>query len=252
MFECLILVPLRPTPYDRISGDSGVVHGPAQGAPPAVPKGPNPTPAEHNIEHRYIGSRDGTGAAALPFARSVGRGGPRWGDLPMRGNTGCFCPLASVDAASAAWVVIGAGAGVGSGGYGCPPHRPLLRLYSRLCAARAHPCSPRVFVSRPCRAAQQDRTLVRTPWPQAQCPRPSSVRSAKLAPQGVLFLRLAPLSGGRPSASQQTKPEGSQPTPCAEGTGGRAAPRGATIDAQRMAAYTLQIHHDYPYNHDAI
>lgn len=75
MFECLILVPLRPTLYDRISRDSGVVHGPAQRAPPAVPKGPNPRPAEHNTGHRYIGSRDGTGAAVLPFARSVGTEG---------------------------------------------------------------------------------------------------------------------------------------------------------------------------------
>lgn len=120
VFECLILVPLRPTHYDRISGDSSVVHGPAQRSPQAVPKGPNPTPAEHNTEHCYIGSRDGTGAAALPFARWVGteggEGRPRWGDLPMRGNTGCFCPLVSVGAVSAAWVVIGAGAGVGSGG----------------------------------------------------------------------------------------------------------------------------------------
>lgn len=90
MFECLILVPLRPTHYDRISGDLGVVHGPAQRAPQAVPKGPNPTLAEHNTEPRYIGSRDGTGAAALPFARSVGteggEGRPAVGRPPYAGQ----------------------------------------------------------------------------------------------------------------------------------------------------------------------
>jgi hypothetical protein len=44
-------------------------------APRPVPKGPDLTPAQHNTEHRYIGSRDGTGAAALPCARSVGTEG---------------------------------------------------------------------------------------------------------------------------------------------------------------------------------
>ncbi len=83
---------------------------------------------------------------------------------------------------------------------------------------------------------------------KSSAPGPYPCAMQKLAPQGVLFFAPSATYGVRPSASQQTKQEGPLHTPCAEGTGGRATPPGATIDALRMAAYALQTRHDYPYN----
>lgn len=80
------------------------------------------------------------------------------------------------------------------------------------------------------------------PWSALRGLKPSAqalIRAlAKTGAPGRSLLRLAPLSG--PPQLQSANEAGGLPAhACAEGTGGRATPRGATIDAQRMAAYAL-------------
>ena len=170
-----MLVPLRSTHYDRISGDSGAVHGLAQRAPQAVPKGPNPTPAEHNTEHRHIGSRDGTGAAALPFARSVGTEGGE-GRPPYAGQH---------------WLLLSASPALTPA---CAPYAPSM-----------HSQGLRVLAI-PGGAAGQDpgtHPVASSPVPQSRI----GGQCQNWHPRAFFF---------SPSASQQTKQEGSQHTPCAE------------------------------------
>ena len=132
------------------------------------------------------------GGKGTRTGRVVATGGAR-ADLPMWGDTRCFCPLASVGGASSAWVVIGADERVDSRCYGCSPRRPLLRSLSKWCAAPAR-------AERRSRPGSWSAHRGSSPVPQAHF-----LRSAKTGTPGRSLLGLAPLCSFRTGAIKPTK-----------------------------------------------